>query len=77
MQETFGVTLPFFALILSGYIARWRGVMGDGSAKVLNNFVLYFVLLALLVRTLAGVPFVSLLETKFLTAWISVGAALL
>ncbi len=76
MQETFGATLPFFALILCGYVARWLGVMGDGSAKVINNFVLYFALPALLVRTLAGLPISTLLAPDFLIAWTAVGAAL-
>lgn len=76
MQETFGATLPFFALILCGYVARWLGVMGDGSAKVINNFVLYFALPALLVRTLAGLPISTLLDLDFLIAWTTVGVAL-
>lgn len=76
MLETFGMTLPFFALILCGYFARWQGVMGDGSAKVLNNYVLYFALPALLVRTLSGLPTNQLLEPKFLFAWTLVSSLL-
>jgi len=76
MQETFSATLPLFALIFCGYIARWRGVMGDGSAKVLNNFVLYFALPALLVRTLAGLPIAALLDARFIVIWVVVGGAL-
>ncbi len=76
MLETFGTTLPFFALIICGYVARWFGVMGDGSAKVLTNYVLYFALPALLIRTLAALPTSQLLEPKFLLAWTVVSTAL-
>ena len=69
MQETFAATLPFFALILCGYLARWRGVMGPGSSPVLNNFVLYFALPALFIRTLAGLPFETLLNRDFVLVW--------
>lgn len=69
MQESFAATLPFFALILCGYVASWLGVMGEGSAKVINNFVLYFALPAMLVRTLAGLPIATLLNPDFLIAW--------
>jgi predicted permease len=76
MLDTFATTLPFFALILCGYFARWQGVMGDGSAKILNNYVLYFALPALLVRTLAGLPTNQLLEPKFIFAWTMVSSLL-
>ncbi len=75
MPETFAATLPFFALILCGYVAAWQGVMGEGSAKMINNFVLYFALPALLVRTLAGLPVGELLQPGFLIAWAAIGAA--
>ena len=51
--------------------------MGEGSAKVINSFVLYFALPALLVRTLAGLPVGELLQPAFLIAWAAVGAAYL
>ncbi len=73
MQETFAATLPFFALILCGYLARWWGVMGTGSSPVLNNFVLYFALPALFIRTLAGLPFESLLNADFVLVWAIAG----
>ena len=76
MPDTFAATLPFFALILCGYVAAWQGVMGEGSAKIINNFVLYFALPALLVRTLAGLPVGELLQPAYLIAWAAVGAAI-
>ena len=69
MLEIVGVTLPYFALILCGYVARWRGVMVEGSAKALNAFVLYFALPALLIRTIAGIPIEEVFRPGFFAAW--------
>ena len=69
MQESFGATLPFFALIFCGYIARWWGVMAPGSSSALNNFVLYFALPALFIRTIAGIPFDNFLNKDFVQVW--------
>ncbi|MFN3262792.1 MAG: AEC family transporter [Pikeienuella sp.] len=72
MFAIFGVTLPYFALIGCGYAARWRGVMVEGSAKALNAFVLYFALPALMVRTIAAIPFEDVFNPGFFAAWGSV-----
>lgn len=69
MFEIVGVTLPYFALIACGYVARWRGVMVEGSAKALNAFVLYFALPALLIRTISAIPFEEVFRPGFFAAW--------
>lgn len=69
MFEIVSVTLPYFALIACGFVARATGIMGEGSPRILNDFVLYFALPALLIRTLGGVPFAEILRPGFLAAW--------
>ncbi len=50
MQEILGVTFPFFALVLAGYLAADRHVLPEASIPGLNAFVLYFALPCLLFR---------------------------
>lgn len=76
MTEITAVTLPFFALILCGLLARWRGVAVTNSAPALNAFVLWFALPALLVRTLGDLPLADMVDPGFLVGWIAVSAAL-
>ena len=44
MQAILAVTIPFFALVVAGYLAAWRGVLPDSAIPGLNAFVLYFAL---------------------------------
>jgi predicted permease len=76
MPSVLAVTLPFFALILCGWIARASGVMNEAAPRALNAFVLYFALPALLVRTLSGLPLSSLAVPSFIAAWVSVSLAM-
>lgn len=48
MQQIFLVTLPFFALILCGYLATRGGLLPLGAIPGLNAFVLYFALPSML-----------------------------
>ena len=50
MQAILAVTIPFFALVVAGYLAAWRGVLPDSAIPGLNAFVLYFALPCLLFR---------------------------
>src|SRR5438309_4586412 len=50
MLSTFAVTVPFFALVLLGYLAARQGVLSDASIPGLNVFVLYFALPSALFR---------------------------
>ena len=45
-----GVTVPFFALVLAGYLASWRHVLPESAIPGLNAFVLYFALPCMLFR---------------------------
>lgn len=76
MLEIFAVTLPYFALIACGWVARWAGVMGEGSPRVLNDFVLFFALPALMIRTIGGIPLDEVLSPGFLAVWGIVSLAL-
>jgi len=50
MQSILGVTVPFFALVLCGYLAARRHVLPESAIPGLNTFVLYFALPCLLFR---------------------------
>ena len=50
MQAILAVTVPFFALVLCGWLAAQRGVLPDSAIPGLNAFVLYFALPCLLFR---------------------------
>lgn len=62
MQAIFSVTLPFFALVLTGYIAASRRMLPDAAITGLNSFVLFFALPCLLYQFGASTPFTQLLN---------------
>lgn len=76
MLDIVAVTLPYFALISCGWIARWRAVLGPEAPKILNAFVLFFALPALLIRAVANLPLGEVLRPGFLAAWGVVSVAL-
>lgn len=76
MLAILGVTLPFFALILCGYVARGKGIMKEGSQRALNDFVLFFALPALMVRTIGAIPIAEILNPAFLATWTTVSAGM-
>jgi len=51
------VTIPFFALVLCGYLAARGGRLPLAAVGPLNSFVLYFALPAMLFRFVANSPF--------------------
>jgi len=51
-----GITFPFFALVLCGYLATRRGMMPPSAIPGLNGFVLYFALPCMLFRFGATTP---------------------
>ena len=62
------ITFPFFALVLSGYIAARRGMLPLAAIPGLNSFVLFFALPCLLYRFGASTPLAQLLDVGvFLT----------
>lgn len=62
MLTILGVTFPFFALVLAGYVAAKRGWLPLTAIPGLNGFVLYFALPAMLFRFGANTPMAQLLD---------------
>ena len=62
MQAILAVTVPFFALVLCGYLAAHRRVLPQAAIPGLNAFVLFFALPCLLFRLGATTPFAQLID---------------
>jgi len=75
MQAILAVTIPFFALVVAGYLAAWRGVLPDSAIPGLNAFVLYFALPCMLFRFGMNTPVFELLNPSVLVVY--TGCALL
>lgn len=58
------VTLPFFALVLAGFVAAHRRMLPLEAIPGLNSFVLYFALPALLYRFGSTTPIAQLLDAS-------------
>ena len=58
------VTLPFFALVLCGYIAVQRRLLPLEAIPGLNSFVLFFALPCMLFRFGSGTPLAQLLDAS-------------
>lgn len=69
MPAILAVTVPFFALVLCGYLAaRWR-LMPEATIPGLNAFVLFFALPCMLFRFGASTPVDKLLNPAMLAVW--------
>ena len=62
MGAILGVTIPFFALVLCGYLGARSRVLPQSAIPGLNAFVLYFALPCMLFRFGAGTPFAQLVD---------------
>ena len=62
MQAILSVTVPFFVLVLLGYLAARRGIVPESAVPGLNAFVLFFALPCLLFRFGASQPFARLVD---------------
>jgi malonate transporter and related proteins len=60
----FQITLPFFALVLLGYIATRRKLMPVSAIPGLNTFVLFFALPCMLFRFGSSTPIAQLLDAS-------------
>jgi malonate transporter len=69
------VTVPFFALVVAGYVAGWRHVLPESAIPGLNAFVLYFALPCLLFRFGLNTPIAEALNPTVLGVYL--GCALL
>lgn len=72
MQAIFAVTLPFFALVLCGYLAAQRHVLPASAIPGLNAFVLFFALPCLLFRFGQSTPLLQLLNPAVLGVYLLV-----
>ena len=70
MLDVLAATFPFFALVLAGYVATWRGMLPQAAIAGLNSFVLYFSLPAMLFRFGATTPVVSALGGGLTAVWL-------
>jgi malonate transporter and related proteins len=75
MQAILEVTVPFFALVLAGYLAARQRVLPESAIPGLNAFVLYFALPCMLFRFGASTPLFDLLNPVVLAVYLA--AALL
>jgi predicted permease len=73
MQAILEVTVPFFALVLAGYLAARQRVLPESAIPGLNAFVLYFALPCMLFRFGAGTPVFDLLNPVVLGVYLAAG----
>ncbi len=77
MQAILAVTVPFFALVLCGYLAAQARVLPESAIPGLNAFVLYFALPCLLFRFGAGMPVLQLLDPLVLAVYLPVAGLMI
>lgn len=69
MQIILGVTVPFFALILFGYVAASRRWVPPEAVPAFNGFLLWFAVPAMLFRFSSGTPFQEITNLRYVLAW--------
>lgn len=62
MLQIFSVTLPFFVLVLAGFLAAYRRLLPLEAIPGLNGFVLFFALPCMLYRFGSTTPIAQLLD---------------
>lgn len=70
MQAILAVTIPFFALVLAGWLAARQGLLPDSAVPGLNAYVLYFALPCLLLRFGMDTPVRQLLDPTVLALYL-------
>jgi malonate transporter and related proteins len=70
MQQILSVTLPFFALVLCGWLVARAGLLPLEAIPGLNVFVLFFALPCMLYRFAATTPIVRLLDPTVSTLYL-------
>ncbi len=76
-MQILSVIIPFFALVLIGYLAARTGALPLEAVAGLNSYVLYFALSALLFRLGAQTPVVDLLDPTLLGLWLVAGVVVM
>jgi malonate transporter and related proteins len=69
VQTILGVTVPFFALILFGYVAGRRDWVPTQAVPAFNGFLLYFAVPAMLFRFASTTPFGEITNGAYFLAW--------
>jgi hypothetical protein len=77
METVLGVTLPFFALILLGFVAARRSWVPTEAVPAFNGFLLYFAVPAMLFRFSANTPFREIANVPYFFAWGIAGVGVL
>lgn len=70
MQAILAVTVPFFALVLCGYLAGRARMLPEAAIPGLNLFVLYFALPCMLFRFGASLPVAQVLDPAVVLLWV-------
>ena len=76
MLSILAVTFPFFALVLCGFIATYRGLLPLAAIPGLNTFVLYFALPCMLYRFGAQTPIAQLLDPLAAAVYLGCGVVM-
>jgi predicted permease len=71
MAAILSVTVPFFALVLCGYLAARLKLLPGSAIPGLNIYVLYFALPCLLYRFGASLPVAQLIDLSVIAVWLS------
>jgi malonate transporter and related proteins len=69
MQAILAVTVPFFALVLLGYLATQRDVLPESAIPGLNVYVLFFALPCMLFRFGSSLPFDRLIDARLIAIY--------
>jgi len=69
MQAILAVTIPFFALVLCGYLAAQCKVLPEAAIPGLNAFVLFFALPCMLFRFGASMPLAQLINPSLIAVY--------
>ncbi len=73
MHPIVSTTLPFFALVLCGFLAARARVLPEAAIPGLNAFVLFFALPCMLYRFGASVPVLQLLNPVVVAVYLGAG----
>src|ERR1700712_5405437 len=69
MEAILVVTLPFFALVLCGYLAARQRLLPEAAIPGLNAYVLYFALPCMLFRFGSSMPFARLIDPALISVY--------
>jgi malonate transporter and related proteins len=76
MQSILNSALPFFALILCGYVAGRLRLLDETAAAGVNTFVFYFALPAFLFGLMSSSPIGEVVNVPFIGAYVTASVVL-